>query len=119
MVTDVVFEDKETLKPIRWFRPFISTSHLELLPTPVLAPSSDANKWVALTDLESNECEALWNSLDPLERLSGDASENEIEKDGRLSPENTLSEIGVGIGKEKLFEVDVRRMKVIVIDILF
>jgi hypothetical protein len=110
-------------QPVRWFRPYISTAHLELLSTPVLAQTAESDKWVALTESESDACERIWQSMSQEEKDAalkyGSSNEpgpekegGEIAQDREILPSTEPSEVGVPVGKERLFEIDVKHLMV-------
>jgi len=86
---------------VRWFHAgppmLLSSAPIALGPQPV---------WQALTREESDACEDAWR------QLSGEDKEAHIVKD--IDPESDDDDVKVGIpvSMDKLFEVDVKAMKV-------
>ena len=97
--------------PIRWFRPTMSTPVLQLPTAPISVTKVDS--WVALSVLESAQCEEAWRALSEEQKLAAEASFN---IDSRVGPPEDLAEedqtVGVTISEDKLFEVDVKNMEV-------
>ncbi|KAG8812689.1 hypothetical protein FRC19_002992 [Serendipita sp. 401] len=85
---------------VRWWHSSHGAAHLELLATPAAKVSSQS--WTKLTREESNMCEETWRSLTDEEKQSPRIPDDEHEEDNL--------QVGVSIGKERLFEVDVRSM---------
>jgi hypothetical protein len=96
---------------VRWWHSSHGVQHLELLATPSTKVSSLS--WTKLTREESDNCEREWQALSDDEKQASMRSEPDqpvaaaVYEDGE---EDLL--LGVPIGKEKLFEVDVRTMSV-------
>lgn len=96
---------------VRWWHSSHGVAHLELLAAPSTKVSS--HTWTRLTREESDNCEKAWQALSDEEKQASMRSEPDrpvstaLYEDGE---EDLL--LGVPIGKEKLFEVDVRTMKV-------
>lgn len=93
---------------VRWLRPHYATALLELPTAPVAR--SAGHHWHAFSEAESEECEDAWLQLPEECRLnSGEAY------DGPAAAEETEEDeedvVGVAIYKDKLYEVDVRRMQ--------
>lgn len=99
------------LEHVRWWHSSHGTAHLELLATPSAKISSLS--WTKLTRDESDRCEEVWQALtDEEKKLSQEPKSDQpvaapVIEDGE---EDLL--LGVPIGKERLFEVDVKTMTV-------
>ncbi|KAG8813486.1 hypothetical protein FRC17_001553 [Serendipita sp. 399] len=85
---------------VRWWHSSHGAAHLELLATPAAKVSSQS--WIKLTRDESNRCEAAWKSISDEERETPISLDDERDEDAL--------QVGVSIGKERLFEIDVRSM---------
>ncbi|KAG8808008.1 hypothetical protein FRC17_004176 [Serendipita sp. 399] len=85
---------------VRWWHSSHGAAHLELLATPAAKVSSQS--WIKLTRDESNRCEAAWKSISDEEREAPIPLDDERDEDAL--------QVGVPIGKERLFEIDVRSM---------
>ena len=101
---------------VRWFRPQGSSALLDLPSAPVAIPSKESN-WQAFTEEESAACEEAWWALGPEERRRIHEAEaygtlySDIER--TEEDEDALKDkVGVAIAKDRLFEVDVRSMRV-------
>jgi hypothetical protein len=97
---------------VRWWHSSHGTAHLELLATPSAKISSLS--WTKLTRDESSRCEEAWQTLTDEEK----ANSQRTSPDRPIAATTTVEEgedellLGVPIGKERLFEVDVRTMTV-------
>jgi hypothetical protein len=134
-------EDSDTPPPmhIRWFHAGHGLAHLDLLATPIpilpKATSASITSWTAFTREESDFCETGWHALSDEQRanaLAGDpglpVAEPVINADDEVRQStNQMSSflnvlftytqqeeliLGVPIGKERLFEVDLRTLRV-------
>jgi hypothetical protein len=96
---------------VRWWHSSHGTAHLELLATPSAKISSLS--WTKLTRDESNSCEEAWKALTEEEKADSQRtpSDRPIAAGVVEEGEDELL-LGVPIGKERLFEVDVRTMTV-------
>lgn len=100
---------------VRWFRPQSSSAHLDLPTAPVVASTSQSVLWQALTESESEQCEAEWNALTEDERHATEELASGMSDTGDDDVENTDDEeglVGIMIGEDRLFEVNVRAMTV-------
>ncbi|CCA71004.1 related to phosphatidic acid-preferring phospholipase A1 [Serendipita indica DSM 11827] len=96
---------------VRWWHSSHGVAHLELLATP--AAKISTGSWTKLSRDESNGCEAAWRNLSDQERLSSTPINDVIDDEPPLTAVEEIEDdpsIGVAIGKERLFEVDVRTM---------
>jgi hypothetical protein len=102
---------------VRWLRPQTATALLDLPTAPIALSTQKEVPWQAFTAEESEACEAAWQALsDEDKRRSegyGVGSETASEKSPSVEEEvEDEDTVGVSIARDKLFEVDVRRMKV-------
>lgn len=100
---------------VRWMRPQTATAFLELPIVPIVASSQKDISWQAFTEEESEACETAWAGLSANEKAEAEADEsddvsNDVLDEGQDEEEE--DKVGVSIAKDKLFEVDVRSMKV-------
>ncbi|TDL17868.1 hypothetical protein BD410DRAFT_753898 [Rickenella mellea] len=101
---------------VRWLRPQNSSAYLDLPSAPITA-NTKGTAWQAFTEEESNACEAAWQALTEDERKK--ALENSVgssDKELKEKPTPEFDEededtVGVSIAKDRLFEVNVRTMK--------
>ncbi|EJC98098.1 uncharacterized protein FOMMEDRAFT_171452 [Fomitiporia mediterranea MF3/22] len=96
---------------VRWMRPLSASALLELPTAPVVL--STAKDWQALTAEESSECEIAWRKLSDEERKAAEEDESTegVSRDSEDIDDEDEDIIGVSIARDKLFEVDVRRMR--------
>lgn len=104
---------------VRWLRPQTATAFLDLPTAPITLSSQKEVPWQAFTAEESEACEAAWRALSDEERRTSEAAAADCESTSEQrtpSADDDLDEdddtVGVSIAKDKLFEVDVRRMRV-------
>lgn len=110
----------DELPPVltRWLRPQISSAYLDLPSAPITTANSRETAWQAFTAEESAACEAAWQALTDEERKEAEEEPAPVIDDdvkGKLAAvENDEDDdtVGVSIAKDKLFEVNVRTMKV-------
>lgn len=97
---------------VRWMRPLGSSAILELPVAPVVV--SVQKDWQAFTAQESEECERAWRALSDEERAAAEESNDseDVEKSAEDIEDEDEETIGVSIAQDKLFEVDVRSMRV-------
>jgi hypothetical protein len=96
---------------VRWWHSTHGLAHMELLATPSAKISSQS--WTKLSRDESDRCEAAWQELTEEEKRASIARSNpEDLSPSRGEDEEHPQVLGVPIGKERLFEVDVRTMTV-------
>ncbi|KAL5482713.1 hypothetical protein ACEPAI_9307 [Sanghuangporus weigelae] len=104
---------EETPPPldVRWMRPVASSAILELPIAPVVV--SAQKDWQAFTAQESDECEHAWRSLSDEERTAAEESNDSdsVERNAEDIEDEDEDTIGVSIAEDKLFEVDVRSMR--------
>ncbi|KAL5524599.1 hypothetical protein ACEPAF_9739 [Sanghuangporus sanghuang] len=104
---------EETPPPldVRWMRPVASSAILELPIAPVVV--SAQKDWQAFTAQESDECEHAWRSLSDEERTAAEESNDSdsVERNAEDIEDEDEDSIGVSIAEDKLFEVDVRSMR--------
>ncbi|PVF99520.1 hypothetical protein CPB86DRAFT_825001 [Serendipita vermifera] len=94
---------------VRWWHSTHGLAHMELLATPSAKISTQS--WTRLTRDESDRCEAAWQELTEEEkRASIETSEPEEPSPSTGEDGEDPLILGVPIGKERLFEVDVRTM---------
>jgi hypothetical protein len=97
---------------VRWWHSSHGGAQLELLATPSAKVASQTG-WTKLSREESDRCERAWQALTDEEKQASLQDTEDYpaapvvidEDDDDLIP-------GIPIGKERLFEVDVRTMKV-------
>lgn len=96
---------------VRWWHSSHGVAHLELLATPSAKVSSLS--WTSFTREESDNCERAWQALSDEEKQASMRSELDQPVAAAIYEEGEEDLLlGVPIGKEKLFEVDVRTMRV-------
>jgi hypothetical protein len=96
---------------VRWWHSSHGTAHLELLATPSAKISSLS--WTKLTRDESDRCEDAWQALTEEEKAESQRSSSDRPVAAPVIEEGEEELLlGVPIGKERLFEVDVRTMTV-------
>ncbi|KAF8334748.1 uncharacterized protein EI90DRAFT_460114 [Cantharellus anzutake] len=101
---------------VRWFQvdvpELLSIAPITLNPNPT---------WKALTRVESDACELAWRNLKvqgPVDTPTVDTVDDHIPLGKPFDPQEVAAveaedvTLGVPVGKEQLFEVDVRTMKV-------
>ncbi|THH10470.1 hypothetical protein EW145_g1291 [Phellinidium pouzarii] len=98
---------------VRWMRPQMSSALLELPTVPIVLSSQKDVTWQAFTAEESSECEEAWQALSDQERRMAEEEKNSTEDPTCSEDIDDDDEeiIGVSIAKDKLFEVDVRSMR--------
>lgn len=96
---------------VRWFHSAHGVPHLDLLAMPsVKAPS---NNWVQFTRDESDRCEEAWEAFNhDLVHEEDQIPNEQVPVKAVIDTDDENLTLGVPIGKERLFEVDVRAMKV-------
>lgn len=99
---------------VRWMRPQTASAILELPTAPITSISQKDIGWQAFTAEESELCEAAWQKLSSEDRRRAEEGEDE---DDEQRTSNDIEDdeediVGVSIAKDKLFEVDVRTMRV-------
>lgn len=114
-MTSAMSEEPPPHLAVRWMRPLSSSALLELPTAPVVVATSNKDiSWQAFTAGESLECETAWQNLTDEDRKV--AEEGTGAEDAERTTEDIDDEdedtIGVSIAKDKLFEVDVRSMRV-------
>ncbi|KAL5520107.1 hypothetical protein ACEPAG_1767 [Sanghuangporus baumii] len=106
-------DTEETPPPldVRWMRPVASSAILELPVAPVVV--SAQKDWQAFTTQESDECERAWRSLSDEERTAAEEinESDSVERNAEDIEDEDEDTIGVSIAEDKLFEVDVRSMR--------
>lgn len=102
-------------------RPQYSSAYLDLPSAPITTRSQESS-WQAFTDEESKACEAAWQALSDDEKVIEEdiitplPSSKEKEKEGDLEDgQEEEDTVGVSIAMDKLFEVNVRKMRVLII----
>ena len=99
---------------VRWMRPQTASAILELPVAPIANIQQKDIGWQAFTAEESEQCEEAWQNLSTEERAGAESGEDD-DVDKRSSSDLNDEEedvVGVSIAKDKLFEVDVRSMRV-------
>ena len=99
----------------RWMRPQSSSAVLELPTAPVtMSVQKDKDiSWHPFTEEESSECETACQNLSEEERQSAENDEHDnVSKSSEDIDDEDDDIVGVSIAKDKLFEVDVRSMRV-------
>ncbi|EJD52265.1 hypothetical protein AURDEDRAFT_181761 [Auricularia subglabra TFB-10046 SS5] len=99
--------DEPPYYAVRWLRPHYATALLNLPTAPVAQGSG--HHWHAFTEAESEECEDAWLSLPEEARLNSGETYDGPAADEMEEDEEDV--VGVAIYKDKLYEVDVRRMQ--------
>ncbi|KZT35133.1 hypothetical protein SISSUDRAFT_1064729 [Sistotremastrum suecicum HHB10207 ss-3] len=99
---------------VRWLRPYISTAYLDLPANPIVpSGSTSSGAWQALSERESEECEKIWETLSDEDKIEAEKEEEDAANSGETADENTEDKVGVSVGKDRLFEVDVRHMRLV------
>ena len=106
-------EDTPPVLAVRWMRPLSSSALLEL-PTAPVTLSTATKDWQAFTAEESAACEDAWQKMSDEEKSAAEWEDHA--EDSRRSSDDIDNEdedtVGVSIAKDKLFEVDVKSMRV-------
>ena len=105
---------------VRWLRPQTASVYLDLPTAPITLSTQKEIPWQAFTAEESAACEAAWQLLsDEDKKRSEGLTVCEGEECGGSGQKSRSNDevvddetVGVSIAKDKLFEVDVRRMQV-------
>ena len=111
--------DKPPPLAVRWLRPQTATAYLDLPTAPITLSVQKEVPWQAFTAEESKACEAAWQSLSEEEKRKSEeySMGNGSTSEGKSSNVDAAVEededtVGVSIARDKLFEVDVKRMRV-------
>ena len=105
---------------VRWLRPQTASAYLDLPTAPITLSTQKEIPWQAFTAEESAACEAAWQALSNVERKRSEGLDVGGGEEGGEDGQNVRSNdkvvdedtVGVSIARDKLFEVDVKRMQV-------